>query len=113
MQLDSLISLIPAPGGAVIAESGGASRRIGLEEAHALFRSGDVIVAHALFVAGRLKAPPARPLFDAVELFAFVRPAQPCVPSALGLARGLGLPPPAHRGRGHMCTARSSDASPR
>jgi ATP-dependent DNA helicase DinG len=94
MQLDSLISLIPAPGGAVIAESGGASRRIGLEEAHALFRSGDVIVAHALFVAGRLKAPPARPLFDAVELFAFVRPAQPCVPSALGLARGLGLPPP-------------------
>src|SRR5665213_250765 len=94
MQLDSLISLIPAPGGAVIAESGGASRRIGLEEAHALFRSGDVIVAHALFVAGRLKAPPARPLFDAVELFARLRPAQPCVPSALGLARGLGLPPP-------------------
>ncbi len=30
-------------------------------------------------------------LFDVLELFAFVRPGMPFVPSALGLARALGL----------------------
>src|SRR5262249_46453956 len=52
------------------------------------------LIAHAAFVSGRLRAPPSLPLFDVMELFAFVRPAQPCVPSALGLARALGLPWP-------------------
>ncbi|HEX4177933.1 MAG TPA: hypothetical protein VHY57_05820, partial [Rhizomicrobium sp.] len=33
-------------------------------------------------------------LFDVLELFAFVRPGMPFVPSALGLARALGLPLP-------------------
>ena len=87
-------ALIPAAGGAVAAYANGECRRLGIEEARALFRSGDAIVAHALFVSGRLKAPPAKPLYDAMELFAFVRPAQPCVPSALGLARALSLPSP-------------------
>jgi ATP-dependent DNA helicase DinG len=87
-------ALIPAPKGAVLCGADGACRTADLDDARALFRSGDVIVAHALFVAGRLKVPPARPLFDAMELFAFVRPAMPCVPSALGIARALGLPPP-------------------
>ncbi|HWA31757.1 MAG TPA: ATP-dependent DNA helicase [Rhizomicrobium sp.] len=87
-------ALIPAPGGAMIADAHGAVARIDIDEARRLFRSGDVIVAHAMFVSGRLKAPPARPLFDAMELFAFVRPATPCVPSALGLARACGLLPP-------------------
>jgi len=50
-----------------------------------------VLVAHAAFVAGRLKTAPVRPLFDVLELFAFVRPGVPCVPSALGLARALGI----------------------
>jgi ATP-dependent DNA helicase DinG len=87
-------ALIPASGGAVIADAYGAVVHVGLEEARRLFRSGDVIVAHGMFVSGRLKAPPARPLFDAMELFAFARPATPCVPSALGLARACGLLPP-------------------
>ena len=39
------------------------------------------------FVAGRLRVRAAEPLFDVLELFAFVRPGQPFVPSALGLAR--------------------------
>ncbi|MGH6871369.1 MAG: ATP-dependent DNA helicase [Rhizomicrobium sp.] len=90
MPIDLPASLVPAPGGAVTATADGA-HRIGLEAARALFRSGDVLVAHAAFVAGRLKVAPAKPLFDVLELFAFVRPAQPCVPSALGLARVLGL----------------------
>jgi ATP-dependent DNA helicase DinG len=87
-------ALVPAPKGAVLCGADGACRTASIEDARALFRSGDVIVAHALFVAGRLKVPPAKPLFDAMELFAFVRPAMPCVPSALGIARALGLPPP-------------------
>jgi len=90
----TLLALVPAPGGAVICAADGACQRIGLEDARKLFRSGDVLVAHAAFVSGRLKSPPASALFDVLELFAFVRPAMPCVPSALGLARALGLPPP-------------------
>ena len=86
--------LVPAAGGAVMAQARGEVRRVGMDEARALFRSGDVLVAHAIFVAGRLKVAPSRPVFDVLELFAFVRPAQPCIPSPLGLARALMLPPP-------------------
>src|SRR5205814_1292127 len=40
-------------------------------------------------------APPRSPgIFDALELFAFVRPARFCAPSAAGLAQALGLPEP-------------------
>ncbi len=52
------------------------------------------LVVHASLTARRLglAAPPRSPgLFDALELFAFVRPAQFCAPSAAGLARALGL----------------------
>ena len=87
-------ALIPAPHGAVIADVHGSVANLDWEGARRLFRSGDLIVAHALFVSGRLKVQPARPLFDAMELFAFVRPAIPCVPSALGIARTCGLLPP-------------------
>ncbi len=42
-----------------------------------------------------LNAPPrAAGVFDALELFAFVRPARFCAPSAAGLAQALGLPEP-------------------
>ncbi|HSC18514.1 MAG TPA: ATP-dependent DNA helicase [Rhizomicrobium sp.] len=87
-------ALVPAAGGAMLAGGNGNVRRAGLDEARALFRSGDVLLAHALFVAGRLKATPGRPVFDVLELFAFVRPAQPLIPSPLGLARALMLPLP-------------------
>ncbi len=87
-------ALIPAPGGAVLCD--GDCRRVGAEDARSIFRSGDVMVAHAMFVSGRLKAPPGKPLYDVLELFAFVRPATPCVPSALGLARALGLKQPSN-----------------
>ena len=90
----SLPALVPAPGGAIVCARDGACRKAGLEEARKLFRSGEVLVAHAAFISGRLKTPPAAALYDVLELFAFVRPGAPCVPSALGLARALGLPPP-------------------
>ena len=59
-----------------------------------LFEGGDVLVAHAAFVAGRLGTRADAMLFDVLELFAFVRPGLPFVPSALGLARALGLAVP-------------------
>src|SRR6185312_16773421 len=89
--LDNLIALVPAPPGAAIARANGESERIELRDARALFEGGDVLVAHAAFVAGRLGTRASVMLFDVLELFAFVRPGMPFVPSALGLARALGL----------------------
>ncbi len=90
-------ALIPAPGGALVRDPDGSCRKLNAEQARAAFRSGDVLVAHTAFVSGRLRAPPAAALFDVLELFAFARPGQPCVPSALGLARALLLPAPETR----------------
>jgi len=90
--LDSLTALVPAPPGAAIYRRGqDAAERIDLRDARALFEGGDVLVAHAAFVAGRLGTRADVMLFDMLELFAFVRPGMPFVPSALGLARALGL----------------------
>src|SRR5579863_9682377 len=97
--LSDLTALVPAPPGAAICRGGrsmdsaairasaGICRRIGREEAREIFQSGKALVAHAAFVAGRLKAPATLALYDVMELFAFVRPGWPMVPSALGLAR--------------------------
>src|SRR6476659_3865371 len=92
--VEGVPALVPAAGGAALALPSGEARRVEAEEARTLFRSGDVLVAHTIFVAGRLKVTPGRPVFDVLELFAFVRPAQPCIPSPLGLARALMLPLP-------------------
>jgi ATP-dependent DNA helicase DinG len=89
--LFAIPALVPAPGGALLVFADGANRTVGREEARALFRSGEVLVANTPFVAGRLGTTPARPLYDVLELFAFVRPANPFVPSALGVARAMGL----------------------
>ena len=65
--------------------------------ARALFQREPVLVAHAMLTARRLGgAAPARSadLHDVLELYAFVRPAQGCAPSAVGLARALGRPEP-------------------
>ncbi|MBV8976762.1 MAG: ATP-dependent DNA helicase [Alphaproteobacteria bacterium] len=88
-------ALVPAPAGAVVCAPDGSGGRVSLDEARARFRRGEALVAHAAFVAGRLKTQLAAPLFDVLELYAFVRPGAPCVPSPLGLARALGLEPPA------------------
>ena len=89
-----LPALVPAPCGAVVCARDEDCRRASLDEARKLFRSGQVLIAHAAFVSGRLKTPPAAALYDVLELFAFVRPGAPCIPSALGLARALGQPIP-------------------
>ena len=72
-------------------------RSVTAAAARSLFQRGPVLVAHAALTARRLGlAPPPRSsdLYDALELFAFVRPAQGCAPSAVGLARAFGLPEP-------------------
>lgn len=86
-----LTALVPAPPGAAVCDGAGECRRVGRDEARAVFQSGHVLVAHAAFVAGRLKAQPLKPLYDVLELFAFLKPGRPFVPSALGLARALSL----------------------
>lgn len=52
-----------------------------------------ILVAHALSVARRLRCGPF-PRLDILELFAFVRPAEFCLPTPKGLARALGLNEP-------------------
>jgi len=94
MSLQSLIAIVPATPAAVIARAHGESERVELRDARALFEEGGALVAHAAFVAGRLGTRADVMQFDVLELYAFVRPGLPFVPSALGLARALGLDVP-------------------
>ncbi len=87
--IETLPALVPCGTGAMLFD--GQEQRLSREDAGALFRSGDVLVANAAFVAGRLKVSSAKPMYDVLELFAFVRPGMACVPSAPGIARALGF----------------------
>ena len=53
-----------------------------------------VMVCHAPYTRQRLGAAEL-PALDVLELFAFVHPAKFCVPTPAGLAKVLGLSPPA------------------
>ena len=97
-ELANIPVLIPTPRGGVLARGDGPCVDVDVDGARAQFRSGDVIVAHAAFVAGRLRVVPTSPLFDALELFSFVRPGVAFVPSPLGLARALSFALPAGAG---------------
>jgi len=81
-------------GGAVMAEPAGETRALSATEARDVLARGDVLTCHALFVAQRLSTRLGKPVFDVLELFAFARPAEPCLPSPLGLARALKLKEP-------------------
>jgi ATP-dependent DNA helicase DinG len=81
-------------GGAVLAQPSGETRVLSTAEARNLVAGGDVLVCHAMFAGQRLRARLLKPLFDLLELFAFARPGEPCLPSPLGLARALGLNEP-------------------
>ncbi len=90
-------ALIVQPGArAGVADEQGA-RLLSAAAARTLFQREPVLVAHASLTARRLGlAAPARSgaLHDVLELYAFVRPAQACAPSGVGLARALGLAEP-------------------
>src|SRR5712692_207115 len=62
-------------------------------EARARLEGETAMVCHARAVARRLDIPGFAAL-DLLELFAFVRPAQFCVPTPRGIAAALGLAPP-------------------
>ena len=89
-------ALAVPPGAGAIADEAGA-RAVPRSEAVRMFDDGPVIVAHASLTARRLglaQPPRDQRLYDALELFAFVRPARFCAPSAVGLALAMGMPEP-------------------
>jgi len=95
--LDLAPALVVLPGPRVGIADGSGARSVRPPEARDLYEAGPVLLAHAGMTARRLalNAPPrSARLFDALELFAFVRPAAFCAPSAAGLALALGLPEP-------------------
>ena len=90
-------ALVVLPGGKAAAADGAGVRELGPGEAEVLALRSPVVVAHAALTARRLglQPPPrSKDIFDALELYAFVRPARFCAPSAAGLALALGLPEP-------------------
>jgi ATP-dependent DNA helicase DinG len=95
--LDLAPALVVLPGPrAAVADAEGA-RQLRPPSARDLFEHGPVLVAHAAMTAKRLglHSPPRSPrTFDALELWAFVRPARFCAPSAAGLALALGMAEP-------------------
>ncbi|WGU39624.1 ATP-dependent DNA helicase [Phenylobacterium sp. NIBR 498073] len=95
LDLAPALVVLPGPRGGVADATGGQAIRA--PDARDLLQRGPVLVAHASMTARRLglNAPPRMPgLFDALELYAFARPATFCAPSAVGLALALGQPEP-------------------
>ena len=88
-----LPALAVGVGKAVVVRPTGEIEDLSLRDAAAVADSGQLLVAHAPLTARRLGVTSLR-AFDVLELFAFVRPAQFCLPSALGLARLFGLDEP-------------------
>ena len=60
---------------------------------NAIRDSAPPVLVHARATARRLGMD-GLACFDLLELFAFVRPAQPCVPNGRGLLRAMGVEPP-------------------
>jgi ATP-dependent DNA helicase DinG len=95
--LDLAPALVVLPGPRAAVADGAGVHDVRPPSARDLFEAGPVLVAHAAMTARRLalNAPPRNPrTFDALELYAFVRPATFCAPSAAGLALALGQPEP-------------------
>ena len=95
--LDLAPALVVLPGPRAAAADADRAEAIRPPQARDLIERGPVLLAHAAMTARRLglNAPARSPrIYDALELFAFVRPAQFCAPSAAGLAQSLGLTEP-------------------
>ncbi|WP_374534676.1 ATP-dependent DNA helicase [Phenylobacterium sp.] len=95
--LDLAPALVVLPGPRAAGADAAGAQAIRPPDARDLLQQGPVLVAHAAMTARRLglNAPPRLPgHFDALELYAFVRPATFCAPSAVGLAQALGMTEP-------------------
>src|SRR5215469_7473583 len=92
------IVTMPAPalaltgGGLAVAETPGNIRDISPDEARAFLNDGNAIICHASWFVRRMGARPKVPVYDILELLAFVHPARACLPSPAGVARALNLP---------------------
>ncbi|HEX3365504.1 MAG TPA: ATP-dependent DNA helicase, partial [Phenylobacterium sp.] len=95
LDLAPALVVLPGPRAAVADATGAQPLRT--PDARDLFEQWPVLVAHAAMTARRLGVPiPARGnrVFDALELYAFVRPGRFAAPSAAGLTQALGLAEP-------------------
>ncbi|WP_334163542.1 ATP-dependent DNA helicase [Phenylobacterium sp.] len=95
--VDLAPALVVLPGPRAAVADGAGARTLRAPDARDLVEAAPVLLAHAAMTARRLglNALPRSPrIFDALELFAFVRPARFCAPSAAGLAQALGMPEP-------------------
>jgi ATP-dependent DNA helicase DinG len=96
----SLNATLPAPalaltgGGLAIAEPSGSVRDISSDEARAFLNDGNAIICHTSWFVRRMGAQPKMPVYDILELQAFVHPARACLPSPAGIAAALNLPGP-------------------
>ena len=110
-----LSAIAAGAGGAALRHADGRLERLSRPEAAEAFKAGPLIVCHAGFTARRLGlSQPGRragglpPHADVAELFAFVHPARPVIPSPAGLARALGLAPPATLEDAAACVAEAA-----
>ena len=86
--------LVAGVGAAAILDAGGALAELSLADAARAVQGGPPpILCHGRAVARRLGVAPF-PARDVLELFAFVRPAEPCLPTVGGLADALDLARP-------------------
>ncbi len=93
--LRDLPALVAGPRGALVRHHDGRSEEIPLAQLAGRLLRQPVIVCNQMLVARR--AGVAEPRFlDILELFAFIRPAEVCIPTASGIAAALGLLPPGH-----------------
>ena len=93
-----LPAIAAGTGGAAVCSVDGTLEHVTRAAAAELFKTVPHLVCHAGFTARRLglsevgrRATGLPPHMDVAELYAFVRPARPIIPSPAGLARGLGL----------------------
>jgi len=96
--LQSLPALVATFRRAVIAHGDGRFEQPTAEEALSAAARTSHLTAHTgltLRRLGRARNDPVAMQYDVLELFAFVRPAQPIAPSVTALARALKLPLPA------------------
>jgi ATP-dependent DNA helicase DinG len=104
----SLMAVVPRPGGGAIGVSDeGEVVEWNAEEAIQALTGQPLLVCHRRFTARRAAGAAGRRgaasgkslyagLFDVLDLYAFVRPAQFCVPTPAGLAKQVGLADPTH-----------------
>lgn len=86
-------ALVMAADGLLLLTDDGEVLRPGGEEAARMAREAPPLVCHLPALCRRLDIGPF-PALDLLELFAFVKPARPCVPTPRGLCAALELPLP-------------------